>query len=111
LWRRKSELSETISKYKAPALERGLDILELLSEQDEAISKKDMVAKLGRSVNELYRMLYHDRAGEWQISSHAQDVRVVEQISADAAAAECGRYGDGQAVGKDAAILSPVGAS
>lgn len=50
-------MSETISKYKAPALERGLDILELLSEQDEAISKKDMVAKLGRSVNELYRML------------------------------------------------------
>ena len=50
-------MNEITNKYKAPALERGLDILELLSELDEPISKKDMVARLGRSVNELYRML------------------------------------------------------
>lgn len=50
-------MDERISKYKAPALERGLDILELLSEQEEPVAKKNLVSQLGRSVNELYRML------------------------------------------------------
>ncbi|MDV7144659.1 IclR family transcriptional regulator [Tropicimonas sp. TH_r6] len=51
-------MNETTGKYRAPALERGLDVVELLSEQDEALSKKEISERLGLSVNELFRMLY-----------------------------------------------------
>ncbi|PRY20628.1 IclR family transcriptional regulator [Aliiruegeria haliotis] len=51
-------MNETTGKYRAPALEKGLDVVELLSEQEEALSKKEISEKLGLSVNELFRMLY-----------------------------------------------------
>ena len=44
-------------RYQAPALEKGLDILELLSRETEGLAPKDIAAKLGRSVNEIFRML------------------------------------------------------
>lgn len=44
-------------KYRAPALEKGLDVLELLSAQAEAMSLSQMSAALGRSVSELFRMV------------------------------------------------------
>lgn len=48
--------SETDKKiYRAPALEKGLDILELLSNGD-ALSFTEIVQKLGRSHGELFRM-------------------------------------------------------
>lgn len=43
--------------YSAPALEKGLDILELLHESETALTQKEISARLGRSVSELYRML------------------------------------------------------
>ena len=43
--------------YLAPALEKGLDILELMSRSDIPLSQKDMAQRLGRSVSELYRMI------------------------------------------------------
>lgn len=43
--------------YSAPALEKGLDILELLHESEAALTQKEISARLGRSVSELYRML------------------------------------------------------
>lgn len=51
-------MSDTTGKYRAPALERGLDVVELLSEREEALSKKEISEELGLSVNELFRMLY-----------------------------------------------------
>ncbi len=45
------------SKYSAPALSKGLDILELLSEQPDGLKKNEIAHELNRSVNELYRML------------------------------------------------------
>lgn len=48
--------SETEKKiYRAPALEKGLDILELLSAGD-ALSFTEIVQRLGRSHGELFRM-------------------------------------------------------
>lgn len=44
-------------KYRAPALEKGLDVLELLSAQGEAMSLSQMSTALGRSVSELFRMV------------------------------------------------------
>jgi DNA-binding IclR family transcriptional regulator len=43
--------------YAAPALEKGLDILELLARSDAPLSHKDIAQKLDRSIGELYRMI------------------------------------------------------
>jgi DNA-binding IclR family transcriptional regulator len=44
--------------YQAPALEKGLDIIELLAQSDAPLSRSDIAKSLGRSVGELYRMLH-----------------------------------------------------
>jgi DNA-binding IclR family transcriptional regulator len=44
-------------RYAAPALEKGLDILELLSEQEFGLSQTDISRELHRSVGEIFRML------------------------------------------------------
>lgn len=43
--------------YSAPALEKGLDIIELLSGQDSGLSQSEIARALGRSVGEIFRML------------------------------------------------------
>jgi DNA-binding IclR family transcriptional regulator len=43
--------------YSAPALEKGLDILEMLARSDRPLTQKDMAHELGRSVGEIYRMV------------------------------------------------------
>jgi DNA-binding IclR family transcriptional regulator len=43
--------------YSAPALEKGLDILETLCRSDKLLSQKEIAQRLGRSVGEIYRML------------------------------------------------------
>jgi DNA-binding IclR family transcriptional regulator len=45
------------SRYAAPALEKGLDILELLAHGSEALTRSEIARRLGRSVGELFRML------------------------------------------------------
>ncbi|SJL84286.1 IclR family transcriptional regulator [Vibrio palustris] len=44
-------------EYRAPALEKGLEILELLACQTESLTKKQIATQLNRSVNEIFRML------------------------------------------------------
>jgi DNA-binding IclR family transcriptional regulator len=43
--------------YSAPALEKGLDILETLARSEQPLSQKDIAQRLGRSVGEIYRMV------------------------------------------------------
>ena len=43
--------------YAAPALEKGLDILELLARSNVPLSQKEIAQKLGRTIGELYRMV------------------------------------------------------
>lgn len=43
--------------YRAPALEKGLDILELLAEQPDGLTQGEIARTLGRSVSEIFRML------------------------------------------------------
>lgn len=43
--------------YSAPALEKGLDILELLAEAREPMSARAIADALGRSKNEIFRMV------------------------------------------------------
>lgn len=44
-------------KYRAPALEKGLDILELLSEARAPMNASQIAGRLGKSVSELFRMM------------------------------------------------------
>ena len=48
-----SKPKNLVEKYKAPALEKGLDILEFLSDFPEGLSKVDIAKGLGRSLNEI----------------------------------------------------------
>ncbi len=44
-------------RYRAPALDKGLDILELLSEQPSGLTRAEIVKAMGRGPSEVYRML------------------------------------------------------
>ena len=50
-------MPETKEKYRAPALEKGLDILELLSSHSDGLAQGDIARALDRSQSEIYRML------------------------------------------------------
>ncbi|MEI8621396.1 helix-turn-helix domain-containing protein [Pseudoalteromonas sp. Hal273] len=45
------------NKYAVPALDKGLDILEYLAHKGSACSQSEIAAGLGRSANEIYRVL------------------------------------------------------
>ena len=45
------------ARYSAPALEKGLDVLELLAAEPHGLNLQDIARKLDRTPNELYRML------------------------------------------------------
>jgi DNA-binding IclR family transcriptional regulator len=45
------------SRYTTPALDKGLDILELFASTSEELSKREVARRLGRSVSEIFRML------------------------------------------------------
>ncbi|MDR3375752.1 MAG: IclR family transcriptional regulator [Ancalomicrobiaceae bacterium] len=44
-------------RYRAPALDKGLDILELLAGVDGGLTQAEIAKQIGRSPNEFYRML------------------------------------------------------
>lgn len=45
------------TKYNAPALEKGLDILEFLSQEGVSISQGDIASGINKTPSEIYRML------------------------------------------------------
>src|SRR5688500_8938654 len=47
----------TQRKYRAPALERGLEIVELLASASSPMNLTEICAQLGRNPNELFRMM------------------------------------------------------
>ncbi|KFB08168.1 IclR family transcriptional regulator [Nitratireductor basaltis] len=49
--------AEESERYRAPALDKGLDILELLAGVDGGLTQAEISKQLGRSPNEFYRML------------------------------------------------------
>jgi DNA-binding IclR family transcriptional regulator len=54
---RKATREEAAPAYAAPALEKGLDILEMLCRSAKPLSQKEIAEVLDRSVGEIYRML------------------------------------------------------
>lgn len=55
--------------YRAPALDKGLDILELLASQPQGLTRAQIVKEMARSPNEIYRMLERLVARQYVIRS------------------------------------------
>jgi DNA-binding IclR family transcriptional regulator len=45
------------ARYTAPALDKGLDILELFASEPEGLTTSQVARRLGRTVGEIFRML------------------------------------------------------
>lgn len=54
---RDKDADDSARKYRAPALEKGLDVLELLARSREPMTTSRIAGELGRSVSELFRMV------------------------------------------------------
>jgi DNA-binding IclR family transcriptional regulator len=55
--KRRRDAKAVADQYRAPALDKGLDILELLSAAPAGLTRAEIVRELGRSQSEIYRML------------------------------------------------------
>lgn len=53
----KAEVPTEEEKYRAPALSKGLDILELLASETDGLSQIAIAKELGRNTSEIFRML------------------------------------------------------
>lgn len=51
------EISSEAPQYAAPALEKGLDILELLTDAEHGMSMAEIAQGLGRGMSEIFRMV------------------------------------------------------
>lgn len=51
------DTTATDDRYRAPALDKGLDILELLATQPHGLTRAEIVKEMDRSASEIYRML------------------------------------------------------
>lgn len=65
--------SDAVARYRAPALDKGLDILEVLAEQTGGLTRAEIVKIMGVSPSQIYRMLerlvargyvYRDEGGD-----------------------------------------------
>jgi DNA-binding IclR family transcriptional regulator len=55
--RSNAQLVQVAPRYEAPALEKGLDIVELLATEPVPLSQNQIAQRLGRSASEIFRML------------------------------------------------------
>ena len=60
-------------RYRAPALDKGLDILELLAQQPQGLTRAEIVKEMDRSASEIYRMLERLVARQYVTRSVAGD--------------------------------------
>lgn len=70
--------------YSAPALEKGIDVIELLGSEPSGLSISEMAARMGRSISELFRVvvvldrrgwLHKDPAGDkYRVTYHLLEV-------------------------------------
>lgn len=60
-------------RYRAPALDKGLDILELLAQQPQGLTRAEIVKEMDRSASEIYRMLERLVARQYVMRSVAGD--------------------------------------
>ena len=60
-------------RYRAPALDKGLDILELLAQQPQGLTRAEIVKEMDRSASEIYRMLERLVARQYVMRSLSGD--------------------------------------
>ena len=60
-------------RYRAPALDKGLDILELLAQQPQGLTRAEIVKEMDRSASEIYRMLERLVARQYVLRSVGGD--------------------------------------
>lgn len=60
-------------RYRAPALDKGLDILELLATQPHGLTRAEIVKEMDRSASEIYRMLERLVARQYVLRTHGGD--------------------------------------
>jgi DNA-binding IclR family transcriptional regulator len=60
-------------RYRAPALDKGLDILELLAQQPQGLTRAEIVKEMDRSASEIYRMLERLVARQYVLRSASGD--------------------------------------
>ena len=65
--------ADEAERYRAPALDKGLDILELLAEQKEGLTRAEIMKALGRNASEIYRMLERLVARQYVMRSPGGD--------------------------------------
>ncbi|CAD6557822.1 hypothetical protein LMG28727_06450 [Paraburkholderia kirstenboschensis] len=68
-----AEDKDDADRYRAPALDKGLDILELLAEQKEGLTRAEITKLLGRNASEMYRMLERLVARQYVVRSTGGD--------------------------------------
>src|ERR1700744_220636 len=68
-----AEDKDDADRYRAPALDKGLDILELLAEQKEGLTRAEITKLLGRNASEMYRMLERLVARQYVVRSAGGD--------------------------------------
>ena len=78
-----------IERYRAPALDKGLDILELLSEQQEGLTRTEITKELGRNASEIYRMLERLVARRYVTRSHLSRIDMPAAPGPPADARKC----------------------
>src|SRR4051794_31357674 len=57
LERREPRGDQHNERYAVPALDKGLDILELLASEAQGLTQKQIADRMGRSASEIFRML------------------------------------------------------
>jgi DNA-binding IclR family transcriptional regulator len=60
-------------RYRAPALDKGLDILELLARQPQGLTRAEIVKEMDRNASEIYRMLERLVARQYVMRSLSGD--------------------------------------
>ena len=65
--------AEDVDRYRAPALDKGRDILELLAEHPDGMTRAEIVKELGRGPSEIYRMLERLVARQYVMRSAGGD--------------------------------------
>ena len=66
-------MTDSDSRYRAPALDKGLDILELLASEPQGLTRTEIVNASGRGPSEIYRMLERLVARNYVTRSQAGD--------------------------------------
>ncbi|WP_206239892.1 IclR family transcriptional regulator [Novosphingobium terrae] len=66
--------------YSAPALEKGLDIIELLSTEPDGLTANEIARRLKRSINEVFRMIMVMEQRRWLSQTADSRYRVTYEV-------------------------------